>query len=264
MHNTLKKTLFFLSMTLFSLSAEESLTTDLSNEENSINSINDESSNILEVEETTTDISTTENNTIIDTTSQEIEKSETLPENTSTKEIESSFLPESPTKENVNNSKSAKSSKQHFDLGVGLGLDYGGIVGAKIGVMPFPYMSLFGSTGFYLFTVGWSVGLNVFILPATTKNSVRPYLQIMYGTNCGIYVSNYDEYSKVFNGFTPGVGLAVRFGDSKRHGFDFNMNFPIRSDDYKKHMDMIYLNSYVSTKTKELPFAISVGYHFSL
>lgn len=154
-------------------------------------------------------------------------------------------------------------TNQHFDIGAGFGLDYGGLVGVKFSYMPLPYFSVFGGAGYYLYTLGWNVGINGYILPATTRNVFRPYIQIMYGVNAGTVVIGKSSYNAVFYGFTPGIGTAIRFGDAKRHGFDVNLNIPVRNKKFEDQMDLIKADPAVQDVGEPLPVAFSMGYHIS-
>lgn len=167
------------------------------------------------------------------------------------------------TPEVVDNT-AVKGTSQVFDFGVGFGLDYGGIVGIKLAGIALEHLGFFAAGGFYLFTFGWNLGLQGYFLPTNSKKVFRPYAQLMYGVNCGTMVLGADEYNKVFYGLTPGVGAALRFGSKKKHGFDINLNFPLRSEAFKNQMDEIKNDPVVATIQDPLPVQFSIGYHFSL
>jgi hypothetical protein len=151
--------------------------------------------------------------------------------------------------------------KHFFDLGIGLGLDYGGIIGAKLSyILPFPYISIFGAAGAQLLGFGWSVGTTFHILPETNKYVFRPNLKIMYGINRSTKVVGKSMYDKMFTGWTPGIGLEFMFGKMKANGFDIDLNYPIGSTKFNDQMDKINDDPQVGEVTM-LPVAFSFGYH---
>lgn len=65
----------------------------------------------------------------------------------------------------------------------------------------------------------------------------------------------------MFLGPTPGVGFEFMFGAGKNHGFDVDVNFPIRSKDFDDQVDEMKADPEVGEVAEPLPFAVSVGYH---
>jgi hypothetical protein len=159
-------------------------------------------------------------------------------------------------------STSSKKPTAHFmDLGVGLGLDYGGIVGLNIAVIPIPYVSIFAAAGWEIVSLGWNVGAKIHIIPQTSKHIFRMNLKVMYGVNGATTVIGASEYDKVFLGVTPGVGLEFMFGRTKSNGFDFDLNFPIHGKDFQDQLDRMENDPIVGSVSAPLPFAFSLGYH---
>jgi len=150
----------------------------------------------------------------------------------------------------------------HFvDLGVGVGLDYGGIVGAKVAfIMPFRQISVFGAGGLQFFGFGWNVGTTFRILSMKKSRTFRPNIKLMYGINRSTMVIDASEYDGMFTGWTPGIGAEFRFGKKKSNGFDVDINFPIGSDDYEARMNLIEADPRVESIIV-LPVAFSIGYH---
>ena len=160
------------------------------------------------------------------------------------------------------NSKSGSSYERHWvDLGIGLGLDYGGLLGAKIAFLPIPNVDAFVGVGYYLFSMGWNVGATWHILPSTQRYTLRPNIKIMYGTNGGTTVSGNSDYNKNFYGFTPGVGLEIMFGHGKRNGFDLDVNFPIHGQDFWDQIDMMKNDPQLDNVKTPWPVAFAFGYH---
>jgi hypothetical protein len=165
---------------------------------------------------------------------------------------------------------SGKWGKKHVvDIGTGLGLDYGGIIGIKAAFMPVPWVSLFGAGGFYLIGPGWQAGAAVNILPKTTKYVYRPVFKFMFGTNSAIrftVINGSGDIEKIYIGPTIGLGNEFRFGSTKKHGFDVDLNIPIRSQAFKddiKYIEDLLARPDVSGELPSVsPVALSFGYHF--
>ncbi len=151
-----------------------------------------------------------------------------------------------------------------FDIGFGMGLDYGGLIGGQIGYSVFKYLDLFGSLGFALANVGWEVGARGYFISKTPKHLFRPYAKAMYGYNAVIIIQGASEYNKTYNGATFGGGIEFRFGRSKKHGFNVDLNIPIRSAQFRNDMDDLKNNPDITDLTDPLPIAISMGYHFEI
>ncbi len=174
----------------------------------------------------------------------------------------------STTGANAKNSNETQPSKEkskyerhYVDLGVGFGLDYGGLVGAKVAWLPIPYVSVFAAGGYYLFGFGWNAGATWHILPSTSRYSLRPNIKLMYGVNGGTMVTGADKYNKMFYGVTPGAGLEIMFGKSKRNGLDFDLNIPIHGQDFRDQLDAMKADPAISGVKDPWPVALSLGFH---
>jgi len=171
--------------------------------------------------------------------------------------------------ENSGKKKKPSSSlvMQHkFDLGAGIGLDYGGI-GVRFGVVPVKHLMLFGSAGYMFAGFGWQLGGAFHILPKNVKNLARPYVSVMYGTNAITLVTDennniIDEFSEVFTGPSFSAGVELRFGPMKQHGFDFELILPIRSDDYDQALEALKKNPIVEDVQEPATVQISLSYHY--
>jgi hypothetical protein len=148
-----------------------------------------------------------------------------------------------------------------IDLGAGFGLDYGGFIGVQAGYSPVKHLIVFGAAGYHLIKFGWEVGAKGLFLANTTKNTVRPYGKIMYGNNAVIVVQGIDEYNKTYVGLTAGVGTQLRFGKTKQHGIDIDLNVPFRTQTFKDDYDNVKNDPMVDITQDLLPVAISIGYH---
>jgi hypothetical protein len=147
------------------------------------------------------------------------------------------------------------------DIGLGLGLDYGGILGVKYTYTPVEYFGVFGAAALQLGGFGWQVGIKGYIIPKTSKKGFRPNVKAMYGVNGAIYVVDFDYYNQLYLGPSVGPGMEIRFGRMKKKGLDIDINFPIRSQEFKDDYEAVKNDPRVEV-TGDLPlFTISVGFH---
>jgi hypothetical protein len=146
------------------------------------------------------------------------------------------------------------------DGGVGIGLDYGGLIGVRASFYPVSYMGIFAACGWELIGIGWNAGCLGRLFPADGKHGVRPYLKVMYGVNAATKVTGRDDYDKMFYGVTAGIGLEVRFGRAKKNGLNLDLNVPFRSPEYFAMVDRMKRDPMVKMNNSTLPIAISLGY----
>lgn len=66
----------------------------------------------------------------------------------------------------VKNKPPVKAERRWGDGGVGIGLDYGGLIGAKATFYPIPYLGIFAAGGWELIALGWNVGVLGRLIPA--------------------------------------------------------------------------------------------------
>ncbi len=174
------------------------------------------------------------------------------------------FSQEASQYQNLSLDKSDYDFHSIADLGVGIGLNYGGFMGAQIQYVPLNHLAIFGSAGFYLVGFGWQIGAIGYLMPKVPSKKFRVYGTAMYGTNVAIAVSNADEYNKIYLGPTIGAGLEMRFGKSKRNGINIDLFYPIRSDEYEQDWTKIKNDPLMTDYTEPLPITISVGYHYEI
>lgn len=152
--------------------------------------------------------------------------------------------------------------KRTVDVGVGLGLDYGGIIGLQLTYIPIKYLGVIASVGYYGVNFGWQIGIKGFILPKTNLKKVRPVVKFMYGTNRLIIVDGASQYNESYMGFTPGAGVELRFGAKKSHGLNIDLNIPINSSEFIDDYQALKDNPAIDITLPPSPVAVSVGYHF--
>lgn len=154
--------------------------------------------------------------------------------------------------------------RSQVDMGVGLGLNYGGFMGAQVQYVALDYLGIFGSAGYYLVGFGWQFGLTGYIMPKLPSKPFRVYGTLMYGTNAAIVVDNSSNYNNIYLGPTIGAGLEMRFGKSKRNGLNIDLFVPIRSEEYQSDLNNVKNNPSITDIQEPLPVTISVGYHFEI
>jgi hypothetical protein len=151
---------------------------------------------------------------------------------------------------------------RYTDVGLGLGIDYGGVFGGKFTYTPIKYLGIFAAGGFQLGGFGWQLGLKGYIIPKTSKKGFRPNIKVMYGINAVIFVYDAEDYNDLYPGFTLGPGLEFRFGRLKRHGVNADLSIPIRSEEFYDDWDKLKNDPAITIESEPLPVSISVGYHF--
>lgn len=116
-----------------------------------------------------------------------------------------------------------------FYIGVGLGLDYGGL-GAKAEVLPKQWISAFASAGFTSVDMGYNVGLCGHFF---TKSHIRPVIFGMYGYNASVY-GTFENFNganrkerRLHFGFTVGTGAEFDIGKNKNKKIVVNFLLPL-------------------------------------
>jgi len=151
---------------------------------------------------------------------------------------------------------SGLSQSSKFNVGGGFGLDYGGI-GIRVSYNPIAYFGVYGGAGFNFLTLGYNAGAQIRI---AGKRRLTPFLTGMYGYNGVLLVLNNSSYSETFYGPTFGAGTEIRLG-RKSNFINVELLFPIHPDLYDRVNELKNIGVVV---TEPLPFAISVGFHFSI
>lgn len=149
------------------------------------------------------------------------------------------------------------------DFGIGVGLDYGGLLGVKFTFIPIDYLSAFFSFGYQFIAPGVSIGLQAHLLPYSKEFTIRPHLNLMFGTNAVIVMIGAPQLNKSYVGFTPGGGFEIRFGQEKRKGFNIDLCFPIRSKEFDEDFNTIRRNPLYTIKSPT-SVTISIGFHVQL
>lgn len=157
--------------------------------------------------------------------------------------------------------KPVTEERHGMDLGVGFGLDYGGLLGLQIGIAPAKHLTFFGGLGYYVQGLGWQVGIKGLFVPKTTLKGTRPYIKMMYGTHSQIQVEGAEEFNEIYKGFTAGFGIEFRGGKKKQNGLDLDLNIPLRTPEFWDDYNDLQNNSSIEFTNSLLPVTVSIGFH---
>jgi len=145
-----------------------------------------------------------------------------------------------------------------FHIGIGMGLDFGGLIGLNILVTPIKNIGIYGGVGYALIGYGYNVGARLNLTPSHKTNL---FITGMYGYNAAIKIANRDELNKFFYGTT--VGFGVDFRRQYKKGFwSLALLVPIRDSEVNYYIDHLKDDHNVEFKNSLYPIAISVGYRF--
>lgn len=144
-------------------------------------------------------------------------------------------------------------------LGIGLGLDYGGI-GARLTITPTTNFGVFIAVGYNLQKAGLNGGLTYKFLP---DKRVSPVMHVMYGYNAVIIVEGLEQYNKTYYGLTVGGGIELNMRRTSNY-WSFELLYSFKSSEYERDWDAIKNNPSIEVSADPLPVTISVGYHFNI
>lgn len=149
----------------------------------------------------------------------------------------------------------------HYDFGLGLGLDYGGLLGVQFGYTLIQRLTLFAAGGYNIVGFGWQTGVKGLIIGKTERHVARPYAMAMFGSNTVIIVDGAAEFNEAYLGFTLGAGIELRFGSKKKNGFDVGLVVPIRSQEFWDDWNYFKNNPAYEVTGNPSPLGISMGFH---
>lgn len=153
-----------------------------------------------------------------------------------------------------------KQNKLKTSLGVGLGLDYGGI-GANILYYPIDQIGLFGGVGYALAGYGYNMGFKYRLNSKKELPKIDPYLVGMYGYNAAIVVKNASYFDKLFYGPTVGFGIDFNPKSLSKAGYwSLALLVPIRSSDVDQYIETLEKNTNIEFQNGLLPIGFSIGY----
>jgi hypothetical protein len=152
-----------------------------------------------------------------------------------------------------------KTGFPEFNLGAGIGMDYGGI-GGRITLVASPRFEFFGAIGYNLLGVGFNGGVDLRILP---QSHFCPFVGAMYGYNAVIKVEGASQYNKTYYGPSFAAGLEI-WGRNRPNFFNIELILPVRSSAFHDDYDNLKNNSGIVFKNDIFPVAFSIGYHVTL
>lgn len=148
----------------------------------------------------------------------------------------------------------------NFFLGLGMGQDVGGIIGAKATYWVAPYLSGFVGGGWALADAGWNAGVEVRM---RSQQRVQPFLTGMYGYNGVIHIEGLEKLDKIYYGPTIGGGIFLR--QRRKHNYwRFSINIPFRPAEMFDDWEAIKLRPDVQVINDPLPITFGAGFHFAL
>ena len=147
-------------------------------------------------------------------------------------------------------------SYQKTYLGIGFGLDYGGL-GGKFEYLPIKNFGIFGGLGYNLLTIGWNAGATFKILP---DNRISPNLMAFYGYNAVLKVEGASQHNKTSNGLTIGANLDIKSNNGNK--WSIGLFVPIRSSEFMDHYNSLKDDSDIEMKSGLMPILFSIGYNF--
>lgn len=143
------------------------------------------------------------------------------------------------------------------NIGLGLGIDYGGI-GTRFTVVPNKNGFLFLALGYNIVGLGINAGAGYLILP---DKRTCPYLIGMYGYNAVIVIENASKYDEIYYG--PSFGIGVEFINRRNKNFwNLELLLPVRPKKYDDDLNKLKHNPSIRIESEPPPIGFSVGFHF--
>ena len=167
-------------------------------------------------------------------------------------------LPVDTTTNKANNSNSPKNYDMN-SIGLGLGLDYGGI-GINLQAYLIKYIGIFGGVGFAGYKPSYNAGFKLRFNPEPENSSWVPYFTGMYGYNTVFVVKNITNYNKIFFGPSVGFGVDIRPSNNKKSFWSVQLIYPIRSKEATDYLNYLQNNSNIKMNSTLLPITLSIGY----
>lgn len=152
---------------------------------------------------------------------------------------------------NLNAQEATSFSK--VNIGLGMGLDYGG-VGGRLSFVPEKHIALYGAVGYNIIGLGYNVGATIKIIP---DKRFCPTIGAMYGYNAVLVVTGaFDDIRKTYYGPSFSLGFEFKSKNRPNNFWNIELLIPVRSQEFKDDIDGLIL------KAEPSPVMISVGYHF--
>ena len=129
---------------------------------------------------------------------------------------------------------------------------------------PNKQIGLFAGGGYALAGFGYNIGAKIRFVNSEKYNAVNFFILGMYGYNASVFVTNADEYNKLFYG--PSLGFGIDIGPTKpqKGYFSFSINLPYRSPEVNEYMDDLRDNHGVEFNGGLFPITFSLGYKIAV
>lgn len=147
-----------------------------------------------------------------------------------------------------------------FSLGLGIGLDYGGI-GCRISSISNKYLLLFFGFGYNLNSVGVNLGGVVKLFP---DKIISPFIGGMYGYNATIVITGTSGYNKSYYGPSVTIGTQIRPSIKSNNYFSLGLIIPFWPENFKKDLSSLKRNPSVKIESEPSDVLFSVGYHINI
>lgn len=145
-------------------------------------------------------------------------------------------------------------------LGIGLGMDYGGI-GAKLAFYPNKYLGFYLSGGYNLNGLTYNAGVQARLFWQVKNYFIIPYISVGYGYNSVVIAEHLT--AQEYYGMTFSAGIQYKSEANKDVYYSFGLTYGSETKaalDYIKYLESIGYEF----KAKPLPIGISFGLHFIL
>lgn len=160
----------------------------------------------------------------------------------------------------VANAQTYDPKTEKFNIGLGLGMDYGGI-GVNLLGYPQKNIGIFGGGGYAIGGFGWNAGLKGrFFL--NESSGITPYIMAMYGYNAAFKVVGTNQYDKLYYGPTFGAGIDWRLGAAKKNYLSVALTVPIRDAEVDEYRQSLVDAGHKMSKLP--PVGFSIGYRLRI
>ncbi|NQU84345.1 MAG: hypothetical protein HQ541_01160 [Mariniphaga sp.] len=145
-------------------------------------------------------------------------------------------------------------------IGIGIGLDHGG-VGGNVLMYPHKNIGVFAGVGYAFAGIGFNAGAKVRLASDNPTSRVIPYAIGMYGYNAAIQVTNKSDLNKFFYGPSVGVGIDLRSKNPNKNSYwSFAILYPVRSSEVDEYRDDLSYYHNVVFENELIPVAFSINY----
>jgi hypothetical protein len=148
---------------------------------------------------------------------------------------------------------------EKIDLGVGMGLDYGGF-GTRLTYTPIEQVGVFGSLGYNLNSLGYNLGAQ-FRIPV--KKRFMGYLTAMYGYNAVLKVEGLVKDSGyTYYGASVGAGVQWKLSAKKNLWLNLEGILPFRPQEFSDAIRDLKTIGYEIEEPADVGFSLGLHYRF--